>query len=67
MMPMASKPSVKQGTQAGHAVTNSTNHTKVVSTPAQSMPANSTKPMSADDKYARKKYGSKSWNNGYTN
>ena len=67
MMPMASKPSAKQGTQAGHAVTNNSNHTKVVSTPAKSMPANSTKPMSKEDMAARKQFGSKSWNNGYTN
>ena len=51
------------GTQADHHVTSGSNHTKTVA----SMPANSTKPMSAEDKRARKEFGPKSWNNGYTN
>ena len=51
-----------KGTQDGHHVTDGANHTKPVS-----MPANSTKPMSKEDMAARKQFGSKSWNNGYTN
>ena len=55
----------KQGTQPNHAVTDNKNHTKPVA--EQKMPDNKTKPMSKEDKAARKEFGSKSWNNGYTN
>ena len=47
-----------QGTQAGHHVTDNKNHTK---------PAEPKRPMVGNDKEFNKKYGSKSWNNGYTN
>lgn len=55
-MNSASKP---KGTQANHHVTDSNNHTK------PSMPTK--RPAVGADKDAKKKYGSSSWNNGYTN
>ena len=51
-----------QGTQADHHVTDSKNHTK----PASSMES-AKRPAVGADVDAKKKYGSKSWNNGYTN
>ena len=58
----ANKP---KGTQAGHAVTNNDNHTKPVS-PAEKQ-AQAKRPAVGNDKAAAKEFGSKSWNNGYTN
>jgi hypothetical protein len=57
-----------KGTQANHHVTDSSNHTKPV-TPAPKAPAMPTKPKPAvgTDKSAKKKFGSASHNNGYTN
>jgi hypothetical protein len=52
----------KTGTQPGHAVTTSKNNTKPV---APAMPTK--RPAVGADKSAQKKYGSSSWNNGYTN
>mgnify|MGYP006273456597 CR=1 FL=1 len=52
----------KQGTQADHHVTDSKNHTK----PASKMES-AKRPAVGADVDAKKKYGSKSWNNGYTN
>lgn len=58
------------GTQAGHVVTTSKNNTKPV-TPAPKTPAKpampTKRPAVGADKSAQKKYGSSSWNNGYTN
>jgi len=54
-----------KGTQAGHAVTNNDNHTKPIS-PAQKQ-AEAKRPAVGTDKSAAKQYGSRSWNNGYTN
>ena len=50
-----------KGTQAGHVVTNSTNHTKPI---ASKEPA---RPAVGADVAAKKKYGAASHNNGYTN
>lgn len=50
------------GTQKNHVVTPKKDSVKVLK-----MPDNSTKPMSKEDAAAKKKYGPKSWNNGYTN
>lgn len=58
-------PNPPKGTQSGHAVTDNSNHTKPVS-PAQKQ-AEAKRPAVGTDKEAAKKYGSKSWNNGYTN
>jgi len=55
----------QQGTQAGHAVTDSKNHTKPVS-PAQKQ-AEAKRPAVGNDKSAAKKANGPSWNNGYTN
>ena len=52
----------KQGSQPNHFVTNNNNHTK----PASSMES-AKRPAVGADVDAKKKYGSKSWNNGYTN
>ena len=61
----AAKKKEKQGTQAGHAVTDNNNHTKPVS-PAKKQ-AEAKRPAVGTDADAKKKYGSKTWNNGYTN
>mgnify|MGYP003337942623 CR=1 FL=1 len=52
----------KQGSQPNHFVTNNNNHTK----PASKMES-AKRPAVGADVDAKKKYGSKSWNNGYTN
>ena len=51
-----------KGTQPNHHVTDSKNHTK----PASKMES-AKRPEVGTDAEAKKKYGSKSWNNGYTN
>ena len=54
-----------KGTQAGHAVTSGTSTTKPL-TPAEKQ-AKAKRPAVGTDKAAAEEYGSKSWNNGYTN
>ena len=54
-----------KGTQAGHTVTDNSNHTKPV-TPADKQ-ANAKRPAVGNDKAAAKKANGPSWNNGYTN
>jgi hypothetical protein len=54
-----------KGTQAGHTVTDSSNNTKPL-TPAQKQ-GEAKRPAVGTDADAKKKYGSKSHNNGYTN
>ena len=51
-----------KGTQPDHHVTDNNNHTK----PASKMES-AKRPAVGADVDAKKKYGSKSWNNGYTN
>ena len=60
----------KPGTQSGHAVTTSKDNTKPVAPAPKktTKPAMPTKrPAVGTDADAKKKYGSSSWNNGYTN
>jgi hypothetical protein len=60
---MFEKPTVKpKGSQPDHHVTDNNNHTKTVPS-METAP----RPMVGNDKAMAKKYGSKSWNNGYTN
>jgi len=54
-----------KGTQEGHAVTSGSNTTKPL-TPADKQ-AKAKRPAVGNDKAAAEEFGSKSWNNGYTN
>jgi len=56
-----------KGTQAAHHVTDHTTHTQTVKPSVPLPPEGAKRPMVGTDKAAAKKYGSKSWNNGYTN
>ena len=56
-----------KGTQADHHVTDHTTHTQTVKPSVPNPPEGAKRPMVGTDKPAAKKYGSKSWNNGYTN
>jgi len=56
-----------KGTQADHHVTDHTTHTQTVKPSVPLPPEGAKRPMVGTDKAAAKKYGSKSWNNGYTN
>ena len=58
-------PTPTKGTQAGHAVTDNSNHTKPL-TPAEKQ-AQAKRPAVGNDKSAAKKANGPSWNNGYTN
>ena len=64
-VPQDYRPVQRKGTQSGHAVTDNSNHTKPL-TPAEKQ-AQAKRPAVGNDADAKKKYGSKSWNNGYTN
>ena len=59
-MDMKSPAPKPKGTQLGHHVTEPTPRKKSMDIPAS-------RPMVGNDKEFNKKYGSKSWNNGYTN
>jgi hypothetical protein len=56
---------LSKGTQAGHYVTSNSDNTKPL-TPAQKQ-GEAKRPAVGTDADAKKKYGSKSHNNGYTN
>jgi len=63
----APAPMPVKGTQADHHVTDHTTHTQTVKPSVPLPPEGAKRPMVGTDKAAAKKYGSKSWNNGYTN
>jgi len=56
-----------KGTQTDHHVTDNNSHTQTVKPSVPLPPEGAKRPMVGTDKPAAKKYGSKSWNNGYTN
>ena len=60
----ATKP---KGSQADHHVTDHSTHTQTIKPSVPLPPEGAKRPMVGTDKAAAKKYGSKSWNNGYTN
>ena len=59
-MDMKSPAPKPKGTQPNHHVTETTPKKNSMGMPAD-------RPMVGNDKEMHKKYGSKSWNNGYTN